>query len=72
MAIETPGYSGHYDGLVKDMQASFGRRQGLFLANRIAKAIRQIDDFCMSHFRVARADHPLEVARYVATRADGC
>lgn len=70
--IETPGDSSCYDSLVKDLQRRFGTKEGLFLANRVAKGIRQCGDFCMSHSRFARKSCLSEVSTYETIRAGGC
>jgi hypothetical protein len=70
--IETPGDSSQYDRLVSTMQKRFGKKQGLFLSNRIAKAIRQANDLCISNFRLARKGNSKEVARYKMARSNGC
>jgi hypothetical protein len=70
--IETPGDSSRYDALVDQLQQKFGTKEGLFLANRVAKAIRQCGDGNLSHWRFARASRPIEIMRYEGIRMDGC
>lgn len=62
----------HYLALLEMMSAEYGKRLGVFLANRFAREIRRTGDCCISHFRVARADNEAEMKLFKETSDDGC
>jgi hypothetical protein len=61
-----------YNCMVENFQERFGPRMGLFLANRMARAIVRCGDLCLDNFRVARKNKLLEVLRYENAKSSGC
>lgn len=70
-AVLTPGDSTYYDETLKWLTSKYGKKTGLFLTNRLAKMIRQTDDYCMDNFRVAEEGTP-EMKTYEQTKKNGC
>lgn len=64
--------SSGFDGLVTWLSQQYGAELGLFLARRLAKAIRSVKDECLDNFRVCDVASADEVARYERQRASGC
>lgn len=54
------------------MSEQYGPELGLFLARRLAKAIRSVKDECLDNFRACDTASADEVARYESQRASGC
>ena len=62
----------YFTDLVRRLGKRYGDEIGLFLAKRIAKTIKKIDDGCMSHFRVADIKKKKEVKIYDSIKCSGC
>ena len=69
--ICTPGDSSYYDRNKRILSKKYGSKVGTFLVNRLAKMIRDTDDFCMDNLRVAEIGTPEEVS-YRKQRDAGC
>jgi len=50
----------------------YGPHLGAFIANRLARMVKQCNDGCMDNERIARSDEPDTVARYEEARKRGC
>lgn len=66
------GHQYRYVALLEMMSEEYGKRLGVFLANRFAREIRKTKDCCITHFRVARADNEEEMKRFHETVKGGC
>ena len=72
MAHAKPYTASHkYDNAVEHFAGLYGYVRGRFLANRLSRMIRNVNDSCLSHFRVARVGTS-EVLEYYVTRESGC
>lgn len=70
--IQTPGDSTYYDSMKSWLSNKYGEKQGLFLANRLARDIRKTNDFCMDNFRAVKIGNKVEEKAYEEALKQGC
>jgi len=70
--LSMPSKSWKYEAMKKSLINKYGLQAGLFLTNRVAKAIRQCKDECLDNFRFADIENIDEYNAYQKAKNEGC